>query len=115
MRMSIRSWVTEWKGLTTICFSLEAEQDSGSDPRCQDTILGDVNAQTRFKITSIQSIIQPLQEGYTLGVGGCMKTIGIEGTLLHNFLLLVYFNAAKLMLMLLGSVNAARLMLMLPV
>ncbi|GJX76483.1 putative ribonuclease H-like domain-containing protein [Tanacetum coccineum] len=31
-----------------------------------------------------------------------------------QFLLLVYFNAANLMLMLLGSVNAARLMLMLP-
>ncbi|GJZ60861.1 putative ribonuclease H-like domain-containing protein, partial [Tanacetum coccineum] len=30
--------------------SLEVEQDSGSGPRCQDTILGDVNAQTRFEI-----------------------------------------------------------------
>ncbi|GJT30877.1 putative ribonuclease H-like domain-containing protein [Tanacetum coccineum] len=61
----------------TTASSLEAEQDSGSGPRCQDTILGDVNAQT-----SIQ------------------------------FLLLVYFTAAKLML---GSVNAVRHMLMLPV
>ncbi|GJZ65024.1 hypothetical protein Tco_0621720 [Tanacetum coccineum] len=58
----------------TTTSSLEAEQDSGSGPRCQDTILGDVNAQT-----SIQ------------------------------FLLLVYFTAAKLML---GSVNAIRHMLM---
>ncbi|GKD83632.1 hypothetical protein Tco_1350471, partial [Tanacetum coccineum] len=64
----------------TTTSSLEAEQDSGSGPRCQDTILGDVDAQT-----SIQ------------------------------FLLLVYINAAKLMLMLLGSVNAVRHMLMLPV
>ncbi|GKB43662.1 hypothetical protein Tco_0888604 [Tanacetum coccineum] len=39
---------------------LEAEQDSGSGPRCQDTILGDVNAQTRFEITSKQSNDPPL-------------------------------------------------------
>ncbi|GJS90787.1 putative ribonuclease H-like domain-containing protein [Tanacetum coccineum] len=31
----------------TTASSLEAEQDSGSGPRCQDTILGDVDAQTR--------------------------------------------------------------------
>ncbi|GJV24749.1 hypothetical protein Tco_1377444 [Tanacetum coccineum] len=47
--------------------SLEAELDSGSGPRCQDTILGDVNAQTRFKITSKQSNDPPLSRGYTLG------------------------------------------------
>ncbi|GJS00643.1 hypothetical protein Tco_0317151 [Tanacetum coccineum] len=29
MRLSIRSWVTEWKGLVTTASSLEAEQDSG--------------------------------------------------------------------------------------
>ncbi|GKA62357.1 hypothetical protein Tco_0761876 [Tanacetum coccineum] len=32
----------------TTSSSLEAEQDNGSGPRCQDTILGDVDAQTRF-------------------------------------------------------------------
>ncbi|GJV85256.1 putative ribonuclease H-like domain-containing protein [Tanacetum coccineum] len=53
----------------TTASSLEAEQDSGSGPRCQDTILGDVNAQTRFEITSIQSIDPPLSRGYTLGSG----------------------------------------------
>ncbi|GKA10111.1 hypothetical protein Tco_0689544, partial [Tanacetum coccineum] len=42
--------------------SLEAEQDS-------DTILGDVNAQTRFEITSKQSNNPPLSRGYTLGSG----------------------------------------------
>ncbi|GJX03350.1 hypothetical protein Tco_0189266 [Tanacetum coccineum] len=36
----------------TIASSLEAEHDSGSGPRCQDTILGDVDAQTRFETTS---------------------------------------------------------------
>ncbi|GJY45610.1 hypothetical protein Tco_0434673 [Tanacetum coccineum] len=36
----------------TTASSLEAEQDSGSGPRCQDTILGDVDVQTRFETTS---------------------------------------------------------------
>ncbi|GJY09615.1 hypothetical protein Tco_0377800 [Tanacetum coccineum] len=49
--------------------SLEAEQDSGSGPRCQDTILGDVNAQTRFETTSKQFIDPPLSRGYTLRSG----------------------------------------------
>ncbi|GJX68193.1 hypothetical protein Tco_0303920 [Tanacetum coccineum] len=31
--------------------SLEVEQDCGSGPRCQDTILRDVDAQTRFETT----------------------------------------------------------------
>ncbi|GKA66840.1 hypothetical protein Tco_0766648 [Tanacetum coccineum] len=44
----------------TTASSLEAEQDSGSGPRCQDTILGDVDAQTRFEITSKQSNDPPL-------------------------------------------------------
>ncbi|GJX40231.1 ribonuclease H-like domain-containing protein [Tanacetum coccineum] len=53
----------------TTASSLEAEQDSGSGPRCQDTILGDVDAQTRFKTTSKQSNDPPLSRGYTLGSG----------------------------------------------
>ncbi|GJR46775.1 putative ribonuclease H-like domain-containing protein [Tanacetum coccineum] len=36
----------------TIASSLEVEQDNGSGPKCQDTILGDVDAQTRFETTS---------------------------------------------------------------
>ncbi|GJV46261.1 putative ribonuclease H-like domain-containing protein [Tanacetum coccineum] len=63
----------------TTASSLEAEQDSGSGPMCQDTILGDVNAQTRFEITSIQSIDPPLSRGYTLGSGeDSMKLIRIN-------------------------------------
>ncbi|GJU72753.1 ribonuclease H-like domain-containing protein [Tanacetum coccineum] len=50
----------------TTASSLEAEQDSGSGPMCQD---GDVNAQTRFEITSKQSNDPPLSRGYTLGSG----------------------------------------------
>ncbi|GKG20115.1 hypothetical protein Tco_0379916 [Tanacetum coccineum] len=36
----------------TTASSSEAEQDSGSGPRCQETKLGDVDAQTRFETTS---------------------------------------------------------------
>ncbi|GJW74946.1 hypothetical protein Tco_0134316 [Tanacetum coccineum] len=58
--------------VATTASSLEAEQDS-------DTILGDVNVQTRFEITSIQSIDPPLSRGYTLGSGeDSMKLIGID-------------------------------------
>ncbi|GKF41800.1 hypothetical protein Tco_0125142, partial [Tanacetum coccineum] len=53
----------------TIASSLEAEQDSGSGPRCQDTILGNVDAQTRFETTSKQSNNPPLSRGYTLKSG----------------------------------------------
>nr|GEU72199.1 hypothetical protein [Tanacetum cinerariifolium] len=42
MRLSIRSWVTEIERAATTASSLEAEQDSGSGLRWQDTILGDV-------------------------------------------------------------------------
>ncbi|GJW68471.1 putative ribonuclease H-like domain-containing protein [Tanacetum coccineum] len=84
----------------TTASSLEAEQDSGSGPRCQDTILGDVNAQTRFEITSIQSIDPPLSRGYTLGSGeDSMKLIGIDEILL-KLVLSVLVSAVKRMLML---------------
>ncbi|GJU24182.1 putative ribonuclease H-like domain-containing protein, partial [Tanacetum coccineum] len=50
-----------------------------SGPRCQDTILGDVNAQTRFEITSMHSIDPPLSRDYTLGSReDSMKLIGID-------------------------------------
>ncbi|GJS58514.1 putative ribonuclease H-like domain-containing protein [Tanacetum coccineum] len=90
----------------TIASSLEAEQDSGSGPRCQDTILGDVNAQTRFEITSIQSIGTPLSRGYTLGSGeDSMKLIGIDEILL-KLVLSVLVTVVKRMLMLLVQVSA---------
>ncbi|GKD66380.1 hypothetical protein Tco_1308488 [Tanacetum coccineum] len=46
----------------TTTSSLKVEQDN-------DTILGDVDAQTRFKTTSKQSNDPPLSRGYTLGSG----------------------------------------------
>ncbi|GJR87665.1 hypothetical protein Tco_0211676 [Tanacetum coccineum] len=54
---------------TTTASSSEAEQDSGSGPRCQDTILGDVDAQTRFETTSKQSNDPPLSKVNTFGSG----------------------------------------------
>ncbi|GJS46122.1 hypothetical protein Tco_0596243 [Tanacetum coccineum] len=41
----------------------------GSGPRCQDTTLGDANAQTRFKIASKESCDPPLSEVNTFGSG----------------------------------------------
>ncbi|GJS21696.1 putative ribonuclease H-like domain-containing protein [Tanacetum coccineum] len=55
--------------VATTASSLEAEQDSGSGPRCQDTILGGVDAQTRFETTSKQSNDPPLSRVNTLGSG----------------------------------------------
>ncbi|GJX53543.1 hypothetical protein Tco_0281912 [Tanacetum coccineum] len=118
----------------TTASSLEAD-----GPRCQDTILGDVDAQTRFEITSKQSNDPPLSRGYTLGseedsmkllelMELCTqlsyknrKSVLVITSVLKlmllsiQFLLLVYINAAKLMLILLGLVNAVRHMLMLSV
>ncbi|GJS01592.1 hypothetical protein Tco_0318100 [Tanacetum coccineum] len=90
----------------TTASSLEAEQDSDSGPRCQETILGDVNAQTRFEITSKQSIDPHLLRGYTLGSGeDSMKLIRIDEILL-KLVLLVFVSAVKHMLMLPVQVSA---------
>ncbi|GKE38224.1 hypothetical protein Tco_1461629, partial [Tanacetum coccineum] len=57
------------KRATTTTSSLEVEQDNGSGPRCQETILGDLDAQTRVETTSKQSNDPHLLRGYTLGSG----------------------------------------------
>ncbi|GKE45723.1 hypothetical protein Tco_1473007 [Tanacetum coccineum] len=54
---------------TTTAASLEAEQDSGSGPRRQYTILGDIPAQTRFERLSKQSNDPPLLRVNTLRSG----------------------------------------------
>ncbi|GJX56226.1 hypothetical protein Tco_0286123 [Tanacetum coccineum] len=88
------------KRAATTASSLEAEQDSGSGPKCQDTILGDVDAQTRFETTSKQSNDPPLSRGYTLGSGEDRMKL-LELMELFNAAQL-QLNAAKLKLMLLG-------------
>ncbi|GJV75444.1 putative ribonuclease H-like domain-containing protein, partial [Tanacetum coccineum] len=42
--------------------SLEVEQDNGSGPRCQDTILGDVNAQTSPKFAETHNVVAFLEK-----------------------------------------------------
>ncbi|GKB08060.1 putative ribonuclease H-like domain-containing protein, partial [Tanacetum coccineum] len=85
----IKEWEDGMKRAATIASSLEAEQDSGninrtqsmatlnesfpqetdsgSGPRCQDTILGGAEAQTRFEAASKQSNDPPLLRVNTLG------------------------------------------------
>ncbi|GKE62779.1 hypothetical protein Tco_1513146, partial [Tanacetum coccineum] len=53
----------------TTASSLEAEQDSGSGPRCQDTIMEDADAQTWFETTSKKSNNPHLSRVSTLGSG----------------------------------------------
>ncbi|GJT90535.1 hypothetical protein Tco_1079380, partial [Tanacetum coccineum] len=70
----------------TTASSSEAEQDSGSGPRCQDTILGDVDAQTRFETTSEQSNDPPLSKVNTFGSGeDSMKILELM-EIVHNCL-----------------------------
>ncbi|GJR68830.1 ribonuclease H-like domain-containing protein [Tanacetum coccineum] len=73
-----------------------------SGPRCQDTILGDVNAQTRFEITSKQSIDPPLSRGYTLGSGEDINAVRLK------LVLSVLVSAVKHMLMLPVQVSAVK-------
>ncbi|GKE81381.1 hypothetical protein Tco_1551381, partial [Tanacetum coccineum] len=82
--------------------------EKGSGSRCQDTILGDMDAQTRFEITSKQSNDPPLSRGYTLRSGKDSMTL-LE--LMEFCTQLSYKNGKSVLLQL----NAARLKLVLPV
>ncbi|GJW10029.1 putative ribonuclease H-like domain-containing protein [Tanacetum coccineum] len=64
-----KEWEDRMERAATTASSLEAEQDSGSGPRCQDTILGGAKAQSRFEATSKQSNDPPLSRVNTLGSG----------------------------------------------
>ncbi|GJR93448.1 hypothetical protein Tco_0265622 [Tanacetum coccineum] len=65
--------------VATTASSLEAEQDSGSGPRCQDTILGGVDAQTRFGTTSKETASASTSENKEIKIAdtidGRVKTI----------------------------------------
>nr|GEW75459.1 hypothetical protein [Tanacetum cinerariifolium] len=50
-----KKWGDRMERVATTASSLEAELDSGSGPRCQDTILGDVEDQTRHSEKEIAS------------------------------------------------------------
>ncbi|GJS03378.1 putative ribonuclease H-like domain-containing protein [Tanacetum coccineum] len=62
-------WEHIMERAATTASSLEAEQDSGSGPKCQYTILGDQKAQIRFAAASKQSNDPPLLRVNTLGSG----------------------------------------------
>ncbi|GJZ53209.1 putative ribonuclease H-like domain-containing protein [Tanacetum coccineum] len=64
-----KEWEDRMERAATTASSLDAKRDSGSGHRCQDTILGGVDAQTRFETASKQSNDPPLLRGYTLGSG----------------------------------------------
>ncbi|GKB50855.1 hypothetical protein Tco_0901608 [Tanacetum coccineum] len=64
-----KEWEDRMERDATTASSLDAEQDSGSGPRCHVTILGDADAQTRNEVASKQSNDPPLSRGYTLGSG----------------------------------------------
>ncbi|GJY76733.1 putative ribonuclease H-like domain-containing protein [Tanacetum coccineum] len=102
----------------TTASSSKAEQDSGSGPKCQDIILGDVNAQTRFETTFEQSNDPPLSKVNTFGSGeDSMKILELM-EIVHNCLHCylwdeIEVNAGSSNLLLLVSVNAARHQLLL--
>ncbi|GJR19756.1 putative ribonuclease H-like domain-containing protein [Tanacetum coccineum] len=62
----------------TTTSSLEAEQDSGSGPRCQDTILGDVDAQTSDGFHEIIDFLNANQIRYALTVNPIIYTSCIQ-------------------------------------
>ncbi|GJU43245.1 putative ribonuclease H-like domain-containing protein [Tanacetum coccineum] len=64
-----KEWKDRMERAATTASSLEAEQDSGSGPRCQDTILGGAEAQIRFEAASKQSNDPPLSRVNTLRSG----------------------------------------------
>ncbi|GKD01238.1 hypothetical protein Tco_1171512 [Tanacetum coccineum] len=52
--------INRTQSMATLNESFPQEINSGSGPRCQDTILGGTEAQTRFKAASKQSNDPPL-------------------------------------------------------
>ncbi|GKE26796.1 hypothetical protein Tco_1442180 [Tanacetum coccineum] len=65
----IKEWEDRMEKAATTTSSLAVEQDSGSSPRCQDTIFGGVEAQIRFEAASKQSNDPPLSKVNILGNG----------------------------------------------
>ncbi|GKB17921.1 putative ribonuclease H-like domain-containing protein, partial [Tanacetum coccineum] len=65
----IKEWEDRIERAATTASSLEVEHDNGSGPKCQDTILGDAEAQIRFEAASKQSNDLPLSRVNILGSG----------------------------------------------
>ncbi|GJS78184.1 hypothetical protein Tco_0728065 [Tanacetum coccineum] len=100
-------------------------QSSGPPKKVGDETVHKEFGDRMERATTTASSLEVVVPGYTLGSGeDSMKQLELMELYAQLsfknrksvlFLLPVYFNAAKLMLMLLGSVNAVRHMLMLPV
>ncbi|GKB52948.1 hypothetical protein Tco_0903701 [Tanacetum coccineum] len=110
--------INRTQSMATLNESFSQGTDSGSGPRCQDTILGGAKAQTRFETASKQSNDPPLSRVNTLGSGEdsmklneliefCTKLS--ERALGLNILLPVLVYAAR------HTLTAVRHKLMLPV
>ncbi|GKE74020.1 hypothetical protein Tco_1536061 [Tanacetum coccineum] len=61
--------INRTQSMATLNESFPLATNSGSDPRCQDTILGGAEVQTRFNAASKQSNDPPLSRVNTLGSG----------------------------------------------
>ncbi|GJW71137.1 hypothetical protein Tco_0128054 [Tanacetum coccineum] len=91
--------INRTQSMATLNESFPHGIDSGSGPRCQDTILGGADAQIRFDAASKQSNDPPLSRVNTLGSGE-------DSMKLKE--LMEFFNAVRLHLLLLVLVYAAR-------
>ncbi|GJY33747.1 hypothetical protein Tco_0418216 [Tanacetum coccineum] len=106
-----KEWEDRMERAATTASSLDAEQDSGSGPRCQVTILGGAEAQTWFEAASKQSNDPPLSRVNTIRSGedkGELVRINIDdGNAVCNE---IEVNADNSNLMLLALVTTAGLL-----
>ncbi|GJU39981.1 hypothetical protein Tco_1192938, partial [Tanacetum coccineum] len=65
----IKEWEDKMERAATTASSLEAEQDSGSGSRCQDTILGVQKLKFDLRLHLNKSYDPPLSRVNTLGSG----------------------------------------------
>ncbi|GJU53710.1 putative ribonuclease H-like domain-containing protein [Tanacetum coccineum] len=94
----------------TTTSSLEAEQDSGCGPRGYTLGSGE-DSMKQLELMELCTQLSYRNRKSVLVITSVLKLMLLS----IQFLLLVYFNAAKLTLMLLGSVNAIKHMLILSV
>ncbi|GJS66217.1 hypothetical protein Tco_0680781 [Tanacetum coccineum] len=78
MRLSIRSWVTEWKGLPLLLLSLKQSR-TVVVVQVPSYHIGDVDVQTRFEAASKSPMIYLSQEVTHLEVGRTRVTRGYSG------------------------------------
>ncbi|GKA03363.1 hypothetical protein Tco_0676144 [Tanacetum coccineum] len=95
-----KEWEDRMERAATTASSLDAEQDSGSGPRCQDTILGGADAQTRFgeqkeKRDVKESLCEELIDDRSPFWKEIEVNAGNSNFMLHNLVLQVQVNVAE--------------------